>query len=966
MANQHFNFYVMSKPYSNPFQQFTGRSALSLLIAFVLLFVTQTLSAQNLALNKTVTSSSIIAATPASNLTDGDTTTAAGTSNTTVAPNGEWFQIDLGADKIIETIKITARAGQHDRGRRFMIITWPSVLGASSLGANPTTYIAATPAVAEYNRLVYTRQLTSGSVNVAVAAPGSNLGPDYSSITFNVGIHEARYIRIISLQDTYFDLAELQVFEASLSPQRNFINGGFENGPTFTTGIDNIHEGDIIGWSTTEAIAMYGSIEPQSNPAMGSFLEIWRSGFLGVPANEGNYFTELNAFTNGSLSQTPICVLAGETFTWSFAHRGREGTDVMALRINDVDVASFADSNAAGGTHTGTVLSPATTTITSTVPEAGGWTQYTGTWTNTTGAAQSVIFAFRAISSARNSISVGNFLDDVRIIPLSPLVTFTAPTVTGTELSDLPKLLVVGTVPPAGATVQINITGGTATRGVDYTTTPATGNITITIPAGQYDGSEASAVSLAPYIRPVQDKAPEGPSESINMLLQNAVRAVIPGGTSCDLGSNALNYVMNDIPPATLSGNLFADGNGLSNSLIDGAPYSGPQLYVNIIDQGGVVVAAAPVSPADGTYSIPNIIYGTYTIQINTVQGITGNIAPAQVFPSGKIPAGDGAGAGDGTPNGLFSLTVNAGTATVDFGLNSVPVANPDNSTNNTPGQPVVIDPLSNDTDPEGNNTIDPTRVSLVPPPGALGMLTDPSGDITGFTIPGQGTWSTDQNTGMITFTPLPAFTGNPTPVEYTVKDLAGATTSPSAVSVTYGTTLPVELIRFSATLSGNDVMVNWSTAQEMNSSRFEIECSLDGIAYNKVGETTASNNSSTVINYSYRHVNAILNNAAMLFYRLRMVDLDGTSNTSRVVMVNLKTPSSTAQLFPNPVVIGGMVTVRMANIQQVSLYDMNGKRVFTRKYKNQSLVSLPVSGISAGTYILLINNKQVGSIIVK
>ena len=53
--------------------------------------------------------------------------------------------------------------------------------------------------------------------------------------------------------------------------------------------------------------------------------------------------------------------------------------------------------------------------------------------------------------------------------------------------------------------------------------------------------------------------------------------------------------------------------------------------------------------------------------------------------------------------------------------------------------------------------------------------------------VAGEGTWSVDTTTGEITFTPEPGFTGDPTPISYTVDDNDGNTSNEATVTVTYG-----------------------------------------------------------------------------------------------------------------------------------------------------------------------------------
>ncbi|RKW17200.1 MAG: hypothetical protein D8H94_04450, partial [Cardiobacterium sp.] len=109
------------------------------------------------------------------------------------------------------------------------------------------------------------------------------------------------------------------------------------------------------------------------------------------------------------------------------------------------------------------------------------------------------------------------------------------------------------------------------------------------------------------------------------------------------------------------------------------------------------------------------------------------------------------------------------------------PVANAD-SMKGTKGQPVTVDVLANDTDKQGNDTIDPTTVKLVDPA---------TGDkVTTLKVTGEGTWEVMAG-GKVRFTPDNGFTGNPTPVQYTVADTDGHTSKPGTVTVTYDGTTP-------------------------------------------------------------------------------------------------------------------------------------------------------------------------------
>ena len=61
---------------------------------------------------------------------------------------------------------------------------------------------------------------------------------------------------------------------------------------------------------------------------------------------------------------------------------------------------------------------------------------------------------------------------------------------------------------------------------------------------------------------------------------------------------------------------------------------------------------------------------------------------------------------------------------------------------------------------------------------------------------------------------------------------------------------LPVELIEFTANRNGNDVMLNWITATEMNNDYFEIQRSLDGHNWETVFTVRGAGNSNNEVDY--------------------------------------------------------------------------------------------------------------------
>ncbi|MFJ2371332.1 hypothetical protein ACIOZL_00815 [Streptomyces sp. NPDC087769] len=119
-------------------------------------------------------------------------------------------------------------------------------------------------------------------------------------------------------------------------------------------------------------------------------IELWRTGFNGVPAADGTQFAELNANQVSTLYQD-LPTTPGTKLYWRLYHRGRQGDDTMALDIGapgaTVQQRRFTDGTTAWGHYTGAYTVPAGQTLTR--------------------------FAFRSVSAAGGNQSIGNFLDGI-------------------------------------------------------------------------------------------------------------------------------------------------------------------------------------------------------------------------------------------------------------------------------------------------------------------------------------------------------------------------------------------------------------------------------------------------------------------------------------------------------------------------------------------------------------------------
>lgn len=110
-----------------------------------------------------------------------------------------------------------------------------------------------------------------------------------------------------------------------------------------------------------------------------------------------------------------------------------------------------------------------------------------------------------------------------------------------------------------------------------------------------------------------------------------------------------------------------------------------------------------------------------------------------------------------------------------------------------------VINPLTNDVD--GSGTINPATVKL-----CSSGQSAPNCTATTLTVAGEGTYTVVPVTGVVTFDPLPTFTGTATPITYQVSDSFGQTDSATITPTVGAPPLPIAV---------NDTSTgNWDTNQ--------------------------------------------------------------------------------------------------------------------------------------------------------
>jgi Secretion system C-terminal sorting domain len=172
------------------------------------------------------------------------------------------------------------------------------------------------------------------------------------------------------------------------------------------------------------------------------------------------------------------------------------------------------------------------------------------------------------------------------------------------------------------------------------------------------------------------------------------------------------------------------------------------------------------------------------------------------------------------------------------------------------------------------------------------------------------------------------------------------------------GVALPVTWLFVKAQLTSDKTIVSWATAQESNTSKFEIEHSADGRSFIKVGETAAAGNTSATTNYSFTHTQPV---SGFNYYRLKQIDNDSKFKYSDVVTVLKKDNLAQTIVAPNPVKdILNVVETKETFIGTAEIYTAAGNLVLRKAFNsNRQIYSLPVSILASGAYVLKVIYKD-------
>jgi hypothetical protein len=183
----------------------------------------------------------------------------------------------------------------------------------------------------------------------------------------------------------------------------------------------------------------------------------------------------------------------------------------------------------------------------------------------------------------------------------------------------------------------------------------------------------------------------------------------------------------------------------------------------------------------------------------------------------------------------------------------------------------------------------------------------------------------------------------------YSEVDAAGQPSIPANYIFSIPTPLPAKLISFSVSQEGNSAQLTWTTAEEINTDRFEIERSVDGKTWNFIGKNLANGTSKLMVNYYFADITPI---NGTIYYRLKMIDKDRTYAFSRIESIKLNIVNSQLTLYPNPVAEKLYIkNVTLEKLKEISIVNPSGMTVYKSAYVSDEGINM--GNFLTGIYII-------------
>lgn len=160
---------------------------------------------------------------------------------------------------------------------------------------------------------------------------------------------------------------------------------------------------------------------------------------------------------------------------------------------------------------------------------------------------------------------------------------------------------------------------------------------------------------------------------------------------------------------------------------------------------------------------------------------------------------------------------------------------------------------------------------------------------------------------------------------------------------------LPIELFSFKGAIADQSVVLDWTTQSEKDASEFEVQRSLDGQHWKTIGAVKAAGSSNTLRNYQFIDNQPF----ALNYYRLRMVDFDGSEAYSAAISVQSgKGTDDDITIFPNPMTNQLSIQVPFES-GEMTLRDAYGRVLRQADVSSNQIIFWQTANLPTGYYMV-------------
>ncbi len=173
---------------------------------------------------------------------------------------------------------------------------------------------------------------------------------------------------------------------------------------------------------------------------------------------------------------------------------------------------------------------------------------------------------------------------------------------------------------------------------------------------------------------------------------------------------------------------------------------------------------------------------------------------------------------------------------------------------------------------------------------------------------------------------------------------------------------LPLKLLSFTAKKNGKANLLSWTTTNEINVDRFEVERSNDGREFNKIGMVSSRLAVASVHNYSFTDNSPLTTHTN--YYRLKMIDRDGQFSYSPIRSLTTNNSQLTISIYPNPAKDNLQVEINSDKkaALQLQVLSTDGKVLLSKSVitnEGSSLQNINISTLPKGSYLLKVKSDK-------